>query len=190
MSKREDIIKGTIEAVAENGIANTPTVKIADQSGAAEYTLFRLFGNKENLLHETYSELIEQFRQACEESIMGIQNFEQKFKKILAFIIKYYRERPEELSYLQQYISSPLGMSKRPDIGFEEGKDISMHPALALLAQGRSQGLLKQLSMPVLASISLETIIMFLREEQIRNIEHSQKEVNLTIEACWQGVKI
>jgi len=189
MSKREDIIQGTIDLVAKNGIANTPTIKIAKYSGAAEYTLFRLFGSKDVLLNEVFSNLVSRFHQACEEEVVSQGGIKEQFKSLLTFTAKYYRENPNELSYIQQYISSPIGTSKRPDIRCEEGEDVSNFPMLNLLALGRSQGAFKNLSVPTLASISVETVYMFLREEQIRNIKHSQEELELLIEACWHGVK-
>jgi len=189
MSKKDDIIKGTIELVAKNGIANTPTIKIAKHSGAAEYTLFRLFGSKDELLHETYNELTEQFRQVCEQEITNTGTYEKRFKKHLRLIVEYYREHHDDLSYMQQYINSPIGAAKRPDIRCEEGENISHYPMIHLLAQGRTQGSLKQLPMTALASIAIQSIITVLGEEQTRKIKHSPQVVDLLVEACWQGVK-
>ena len=189
MSKKDDIIKGTIELVAKNGIANTPTIKIAKHSGAAEYTLFRLFGSKDALLHETYNELTEQFRKVCEREIKNTGTYEKKFKDFLKLTIKYYREHHDDLSYIQQYINSPIGAAKRPDIRCEEGEDVSQYPVIHLLAQGRAQGSLKKLPMTALASIAIQSIITVLGEEQARKIKHSQQVMDLLIEACWQGVK-
>ena len=189
MSKRDDIIKGTIELVAKNGISNTPTIKIAKHSGAAEYTLFRLFGSKDELLHETYSELTQKFRQVCEKEITNTGTYEKKFKNFLKLIVKYYREHHDDLSFMQQYVNAPIGAEKRPDIRCENGEDISQYPMIHLLAQGRAQGILKQLPMTALASITHQSIIAVLGEEQTRKIKRSQEIMDLLIEACWQGVK-
>jgi len=54
---------------------------------------------------------------------------------------------------------------------------------------GEDQGSLKQLPMTALASISIQSIIAVLGEEQTRKIKHSQEIMDLLIESCWQGVK-
>ena len=46
MGKREAILQATIDVVAKLGIANSPTDQIAKQAGAAQLTLFRLFGGR------------------------------------------------------------------------------------------------------------------------------------------------
>ncbi len=189
MSKRDDIIQGTIDLVAQNGFSNIPTLKIAKYSGAAEYTLFRLFGTKDDLLNDVYTILVGRFHQACEQEVEKQGSFETQLKTLLAFIVQYYREHPAELSYIQQYISTPIGISKRPDLRCEEGDDVSQYPVVKLLAEGREQGSVKNLSIPILSSLSIETVFMFLREEQIRQIRHSDDDLELMIEACWQGVK-
>ena len=44
MNKQESIIQATIDVVAKQGISDSPTSQIAKEAGAAELTIFRLFG--------------------------------------------------------------------------------------------------------------------------------------------------
>ena len=65
MNKRESILQATIDVVAKQGISDSPTSLIAKEAGAAELTLFRLFGNKRELLHQTYNEVSRRFQDKC-----------------------------------------------------------------------------------------------------------------------------
>jgi len=189
MSKREAIIQATIEVVAEKGITESPTILLAKRAGAAEYTIFRLFGSKNDLLVEVFEEVTARFRTALSPVIAQEQSIEEKLRALLLNGAAYYRRNPEELAYIQQYINSPGGEQRRPDILYEMGKDITRFLSISLLAQGKEQGFLKNLPMTALSGLVLAPVIMFLREEQILSIQHETAELNLLIEACLQGAR-
>jgi AcrR family transcriptional regulator len=190
MTKRESIIQAAIEVVAKNGIADSPTIQIAKAAGAAEFTIFRLFGNKNDLLHEVFDEVIARFHAVCWPEADKVDSIDEKLRASLITGSKYYRKNPEELAYIQQYIFSSLGVHRRPDIRYEKGEDVSGFPFISILAKGREEGIFKELSMTGLAALSVTPMISFLREEQIRHIKHSKREMELFIEACLQGVRV
>ena len=190
MTKREAIIQATIEVVGKNGIADSPTIQIAKSAGAAEFTIFRLFGNKNDLLHETFNVVIARFQAVCWPVIDKINNIEEKLRASLFTGSKYYRKKPEELAYIQQYIFSPLGVRKRPDLRYEKGEDVSSFPLIFILAEGKKQGIFKNLSMTGLTALCVAPMIIFMREEQIRNIKHSKRELELFVDACLHGVLV
>jgi AcrR family transcriptional regulator len=188
MTKREAIIQAVIEVVARNGIADSPTIQIAKTARAAEFTIFRLFGNKNDLLHEAFDVVAARLQAACLPVIDSHVDIKEKFRAALRKASEYYRKRPEELAYIQQYVFSPIGVQRRPDIRYENGEDVSGFPIISILAQGKAQGVFKKMSMTSLAALSAAPLIIFLREEQIRNIKHSKRDLELFIDACVQGV--
>jgi AcrR family transcriptional regulator len=187
MTKREAIIQAVIELVASNGIADSPTIQIARTAGAAEFTIFRLFGNKNDLLHQAFDEVVERFQAVCWPVIDKQHEIAEKLRALLWTAAKYYRKKPEELAYIQQYIFSPIGVHRRPDIRYEKGEDMSSFPVIAILSQGKAQGIFKKLTMTGLAALSVAPMIIFMREEQIRGIKHSKRELALFIDACLQS---
>ena len=189
MSKRESIIQATIDVVAKQGISDSPTNQIAKEAGAAELTLFRLFGNKKELLHQAYEEVSRRFQDTCWGAIKDIKNTEQKLDAILRVGIKYYRKRQNELAYFQEYIHSPEGLLQRPDFRHEKGEDISKFPLIAILAEGKTEGVFKNLPMTAIAGLTGAPIMMFLRSEQIRKKKYSKREMELLIQACCQAAK-
>jgi TetR/AcrR family transcriptional regulator, repressor of fatR-cypB operon len=189
MTKREAIIQATIEVVAEKGVADSPTILLAKQAGAAEFTLFRLFGNKSTLLDDTYDEVLHRFHEAYSQADRGWKSIEDKLRNLLRTGVDYFRNKPEELGYILQYINSPVGEHRRPDIRSARGEDISDFPAIALLAQGKEKGDFKNLSITALAGLAIVPVMMTLRGEQIRKIRHSAHDMELLIDACVQGAR-
>jgi AcrR family transcriptional regulator len=189
MNKRESIIQATIDVVAKQGISDSPTSQIAKEAGAAELTLFRLFKNKKELLHQTYEEVSRRFQDKCRGEIENIEDVEQKLVAFLKVAIKYYRKRHNELVYFQEYIYTPEGLSHRPDFRYEKGGDVSGFALVSILDEGKTKGVFKNLPMTGLVSLTGAPIIMSLRAEQTRNKRNSKKEIDLLIKACSQAVK-
>jgi len=189
MGKREAIIQATIDVVAKQGIADSPTIQIAKESGAAELTLFRLFKNKKELLRQAYDEVNQRFQDKCRGEIEEKLDAQEKVATLLKLVIKLSRQHPNELAYFQQYINSPEGLLQRPDFRYELGEDVSRYPLVAILDEGRAQGVFKKLPMTALIGLAGAPMIMFLREEQVRKIKHAESEMELLILACLQAIK-
>ena len=189
MSKREAILQATIDVVAKFGIANSPTDQIAKQAGAAQLTLFRLFGSKKELFHQANKEVEKRIQDILWPAIEGIMDLEQKLEILFRTGIKYYRKCPNELAYMQEYMHSLEGLRQRPDLLCDKGEDISQYPLITLLHEGRAQGIFKNLRMSALVGLTGAPIIMSIREEQLMNIKLKNGEIDLLIQACLQAVK-
>lgn len=189
MNKRESILQATIDVVAKQGISDSPTSLIAKEAGAAELTLFRLFGNKKELLQQTYDEVHERFKDKCWSKVENIKDTEKKLIKLFKVAIKYYRKQQNELAYFMEYLHTPEGLLLRPDIRYEKGEDVSEFPLMSILDEGKTQGVFKNLALTNLVSLTGAPILMLLRIEQILKIKYSKSEVELLIQACLQAVK-
>lgn len=60
-SKRKAILEAAKVLIAERGVAHTPTSAISSAAGIAEGSLFTYFASKDELLHELYLEMREDF---------------------------------------------------------------------------------------------------------------------------------
>ena len=189
MSKRDAILQATIDTVAKFGIANSPTELIAKEAGAAQLTLFRLFGNKKELFRQAHKEVEQRIQDVLWPAIEKSKDLEQKLETILRTGIKYYRKCPAELAYMQEYIHSIEGLPQRPDILCDKGKDISRYPLISILNEGRAKGIFKNLRMSALTGLTGAPVIMALREEQLMNFKLKKSEVDLLVQACLQAVK-
>lgn len=189
MSKRDAIIQAVVTVVAIQGIADTPTIRIAREAGSAENTIFRLFGNKRKLLHDTFDEILGRIHIECRPIIAEVVDPESAFVSVMRKIVDYYRKNPEELAFVMEYVNSSIGAPRRPDIRYENGDDMSAYPVVSLLGKGKKEKVFKELSMTALVGLSVVPLLMFLREEQIRNIRHSDADCQLLISACLESIK-
>ena len=189
MAKREDILQATIDVVAKQGISSTSTEHIAKEAGAAQLTVFRLFGSKKGLFRQTNDEVSQRIHNNLWPEVEKEQASERKLETFLRTAIKYFRKRPTELAYMQEYIHSADGLSQRPDFLCEKGEDISKYPIILILKEGKEQSVFKSLRMSALVGFVGAPLIMALREEQLMNIKLKNEEIDLLIQSCLQAVK-
>ena len=189
MSKREAILQATIDVVAKFGIANSPTDLIAKEAGAAQLTLFRLFGSKKELLRQANKEIEQRMQDVLWPAIESPKNLDQKLESLLRTGIKYFRKCPSELAYMQEYNHSIEGLTQRPDLLCEKGEDISRYPLISILYEGRAKAQFKNLRMSALVGLTAAPVIMALREEQLLKNKLKNDEIDLLVQSCIQAVK-
>ena len=188
-AKRDAIIEAAIRIVATNGIHGAPTAQIAAQADVAEITLFRHFKTKDELLNEVFHVCLGRVQQQMRDNHDETQAVELRFADLARKIITFFQENTYELSFMEQYLHSPLGWGNRPDMKFESGCSFDEYPLIHLLETGQSRGEIKQLPMPALTGLIVGTIASYIREQKLKGVHYDESVNEAVIRACWDGVK-
>ena len=188
--KRDAIIQATIELVAEKGINGASTALIAERAKKAEVTIFRQFKTKDALLHIIFSEQMERIEQILMQGHDKGLPIKARFIDLCTKILKYFLDSPLELSFLEQYLHTPIGWDRRPDMLYTLGENFEAYPLINLFAEGVQKQKIKDLPMPTLTGMVIGALGAFARECHQKGPQHDQKIFDNTIQACWQGVKV
>lgn len=119
MNTRDKLIQATIELVAENGLYDVPTSKIAKKAQFSEATIYKHFENKVDLLIEVYLQIKSNLDRAMFRGVGGITDPVEKFHKIWSNYLDYFLNHPEDLTYYQQFSHSTY----MNHVIFERGKE-------------------------------------------------------------------
>ena len=158
--KRDAIIRATIELSAEKGINGATTVLIAERAQTAEVTIFRQFKTKETLLHTIFDEQIERVRKTMVIDHDETLPIKDRFIDFSAKILKYFLDTSLELCFLEQYIHTPVGWARRPDMLYRSGDNFADHPLVDLISEGIKQKAIKNLTMPALTGMVIGFLIV------------------------------
>ncbi len=188
--KRDAIIQATIELSAEKGINGATTVLIAERAQTAEVTIFRQFKTKEALLHTIFEEQIESLRRILITDHDVTLPVKSRFIDLCTKALHYFLVNPLELIFLEQYIHTPIGWMRRPDMLYRPGDKFESYPLILLLEDGCKQKVVKNLTMPTLVAIVVGTLGTFARECHIKGLQYDQQGNNAVVLACWDGVKV
>lgn len=116
----EKIIKATFDILENEGLAKTTTKKIAAEAGVNEVTIFRKFGNKNNLIEAAKEHYLKKFNDKIEETFSyeeddsveeylnnafyGMLSFAEDDIKILRVAMGEVREDPKKKLLISEII--------------------------------------------------------------------------------------
>ena len=187
--KRDAIIRATIELAAEKGITGASTALIAKRAQTAEVTIFRQFKTKEALLHTIFAEQMERISQFLMKDHDQTLQIKDRFIDFSTKILQYFLGCPLELSFLEQYLHTPIGWDRRPDMLFKPGDDYEVYPLIHLLNEGIKQKVIKNLTIPTLIGMTIGAMGTFARECHLKGLQQDQQKFDEIIMACWEGVR-
>ena len=187
--KRDAIIHATIELSAEKGINGATTVLIAERAQTAEVTIFRQFKTKEALLHTIFDEQVEYMQKVLLMDHDETLSIKDRFIDFTTKLLHYFLDKGLELSFLEQYIHTPIGWARRPDMLYRAGENYADYPLIGLVSEGVKQKVIKNLTMPALIGMIIGPLGAFARECHLKGLQSNEQGINEVILACWDGVE-
>ncbi len=185
--KREEIVRASLELIAEQGFHGAPMAMIADRAGVGAGTIYRYFENKDVLIAELFRELEERLNSIILEGYETDKPIRERFLHVGASALRYFTENSIDFRFLEQFVNSPYGVAHRRDklLGTKEGCDV-FHD---LFEDGISQQVMKDLPLVILFDLAFGPILAVARDHILGFIVLDETMISRTMEACWDGVR-
>jgi AcrR family transcriptional regulator len=185
--KREEIVKASLELIAEQGFHGAPMAMIAERAGVGAGTIYRYFENKEVLITELYRELEERIFPVIQEGYAPEKPIRERFIHLGSALLRYFIVNPLDFRFLEQFHNSPYGVACRRDklLGTKEGCDVFR----ALFIDGISQQVMKDLPLVILFDLAFGPILAVARDHILGFIVLDEAMISRTVEACWDGIR-
>ncbi|WP_343716548.1 TetR/AcrR family transcriptional regulator [Inquilinus sp.] len=106
-SKRDAILKATLELVAERGFHDTPMSQVAKRSGASPGVIYHYFASKDELIRDLYREVKAVKARAMLQGGVDGASPKDAFKQTWRNAYDFYRTHRLEARFLEQYENSP-----------------------------------------------------------------------------------
>ncbi|MGI9534251.1 MAG: TetR/AcrR family transcriptional regulator, partial [Thermodesulfobacteriota bacterium] len=97
LSKKNNIIRIAAKLFSDKSFHDVTMDEIAEQVGVAKGTLYLYFSSKENLYLEILEHTFDTIESLLESEVAKSDSAPEKLKKVLAIIIKFYRENIDVL---------------------------------------------------------------------------------------------
>lgn len=101
-AKREVILQHAAEVFADQGFRNTDVQVIADRAGVGKGTVYRYFGNKEDLFWSTSLWILTQLQQSLMDAMQGIDAPDQRLRASALAYARFFEANPKWLELLVQ----------------------------------------------------------------------------------------
>lgn len=185
--KRDDIIRSSLDLIAEHGFHDAPMSLIAQKAGVGAGTIYRYFESKDILIRELFHELEEQITAFLTEGYSEEQPSRERFVYLCTKLLQYFLAHPLHFRFLEQYYNSPYGVSLRRGKLLE--KSSNQDAFMDLFKQGIAQKVLKDLPVFVHAALTFGPLISLVRDHTLGLIILDDDLIRKSIEACWDGIK-
>jgi AcrR family transcriptional regulator len=184
--KREDIVKASLELIAEQGFHGAPMAMIANRAGVGAGTIYRYFENKDVLITELYRELEERSYPFIQQGYSLEKPHRERYLHLCTELLRYFIENPLDFRFLEQFFNSPYGVACRRDklAGARGGCDVFRE----LFEDCISRNIMKELPIVVLFDLTFGPLLALARDHILGFIVLDEQLITAAIEACWDGV--
>lgn len=107
LDKREAILRGTLELIAERGFHDTPMSKIAKNAKVSAGIIYHYFENKDDLIHALYDDVTKRLTDVLMQGNVIAMPFPQNLETVWTNAYRHYVANPMDASFLEQYKNSP-----------------------------------------------------------------------------------
>lgn len=180
--KRSALLQAALALFAEQGFNGSSTALIAKRAGVASGTLFFHFNSKEELIQELFRVVRSKIEKNILENVQVKMPVKDRFLYVFSKLLRYLLANPEEFKFMEQYHFSPF--SDR-----EDRSNVENEPLRNLLLEAREQQFIKDAPLLFLEAVAFGPIASLAREHATRGTLISDELVQLTVHACWDGLK-
>ena len=185
MSKRDQILKTTLDLVSEIGLHATSISLIIKKSGAAAGTIYYYFKSKEELLDTLYSELKKEMGETIIQNLNEQLNYKEKFFLIWKNLFYFYLNHPQKFEFLENYANSALVRNEIKEIN-QRYYQIATDSILS----GIKMGIYRNLPIDLLINQVFGNVSTFVRMIIMEEVQLSDELLNKVVQSSWDGVKI
>ncbi len=188
--KRIAILEATLELIAEQGFHNTPTSQIAEKACVGVGSIYRYFKDKDELIHELFEYVIEKENGEVLKAYNAKAPLRERYIYLCSHMIGFAVQHPKESNFLEQYMHSPYGLSRRREDVFKQDRHKMKKPPLAILFDTAiAQQVIKDLPPFILGALTFGPIFELIRDINAGLAEYDAELTNRAVEACWDAIK-
>lgn len=190
VDKRTAILEATLELIAEQGFHNTPTSQIAEKAEIGVGTIYRYFQDKEELIHALADYIIQREHVEILKDYNPNAPLRERYIKLCSGMIWYAIRHPKDANFLEQYIHSPYGLSRRRGDILKADEEKAWKPPLVdVFETAKAQQVIKDLPPFMLGALTFGPIFELIREMNAGLAQYNAELINRAVEACWDAIK-
>jgi len=184
--KRTAVIHAALDLVAEHGFHGAPMSAVAERADVAAGTIYRYFENKDALILETFRFLADMLQKIVMEGYPEGGRVRERYLHVGATLMRHLVGSPRELRFLEQFQNSPYGAHRRRELMLGKG---DRNLVLDLFEEGRREGVVKDLPIPILYALAFGPLIQICRDAAFGFLTLDDRLLDDSVEACWDAVR-
>ncbi len=184
--KRNAVIQAALDLVAEHGFHGAPMAAMAERADVAAGTIYRYFENKDALILETFRFLGDILRKVLMEGYPEGGTVRERYLHVGSALVRYLVASPREFRFIEQFQNSPYGANHRREKLLGKGDN---ELVLELFEEGRRDGIVKDLPVPVLLALAFGPLMQICRDAALGFVTLDDRLLAESVESCWDAVR-
>jgi AcrR family transcriptional regulator len=183
--KRTAILDAALGLIAARGFHNTPVSMIASSSGASAGIIYHYFDSKDDLIRELYREVKFDMMRSMTDGYSLDLAYRDRFDLFWANSIRHVLSHPDQASFLEQFENSSYVEPTLPTSVMTEVDKI-----IQFYEDGVADGVLKDLPVPVLLSLSTGVAASLLKQHLAGTLVLDNGLSTVAASACWDAISV
>lgn len=186
MSKREAILDATLNLLAYKGFHGFSIKQVAEQAGVGAGTVYLYFKDREDLILQLHTQIIEKVAQFIFAEHNTHQSLFNQYRQLCLSFWQVFSLYPEILLSKIQFDHLP------PDVlrVRHQGTRITFHPLTAFFERGRQESLMRNLPDDILFSLGFELYFALARKQMLGLIKVDAAILEEVIAAGWEAIAL
>ncbi|EMR13585.1 TetR family transcriptional regulator [Methylophaga lonarensis MPL] len=182
--KREAILDAALDLLASCGFHGFSIKQLADKAGVAAGTVYLYFTDREDLIRQLHSEIVQTVAEAIFADNEPSADLWDQYQLICHNLWLFYLENPRVLLAKAQFDHLPPA-TLRSEI--EQAWNL-FKPLSDLYDKGRSQGTIKPLSNHILFGLSIGSLVFIARHRLLGFDDIDSEQFEFVIKASWDAI--
>ena len=183
--KRTAILDAALELIADRGFHNTPVSMIASSSGVSAGIIYHYFDSKDDLIRDLYQEVKLDMMRSMTDGYSSALPYRDRFDIFWANSIRHVLSHPAHASFLEQFENSPY-----VEPSLSEEITVEVDQIMEFYVDGVADGVLKDLPVPVLLSLSTGVAASLLKQHFARTLVLDDELSAVAAAACWDAISV
>jgi AcrR family transcriptional regulator len=184
-TKRSDILNATLKLLVQHDLDQTSMDMIAKEAQVGMGTIYNYFASKEELVNVLYSELKREVGKAIMEGHKPDAPLHEQFFSTWRNICYFYLNHPETYLFLERYAYSPIITGESKVLGEQFWEE-----PMQIIEEARQHQILKDLPLNILIVIAASPIYTVVREHILGHFQLTDQQIEASITACWDAIKL
>lgn len=186
MNKREAILDATLTLLASKGFHGFSIKQVADHAGVAAGTVYLYFADREDLILQLQTVIIEKIAKHIFARHDQTQPLFMQYRQFCLSFWNLFKQEPEILLSKAQFDHLPPALLSEK---YEHARQI-LHPLMMFLERGRQEFVLKDLPDEVLFSLAFESYFALARKSMLGLVKIDEAILEKIIAASWDAIAL
>ncbi|SFC48849.1 DNA-binding transcriptional regulator, AcrR family [Parapedobacter composti] len=183
--KKCAIFESTLKLVRVRGFHGSPMSQIAQDAGVAIGTIYHYFSSKDELLIALFDNCKQKIAKAMFKPAEDHLPYPDRFVAVWTNLVCFYIERPEILSFMEQFFSSPYAA-----VVYGSGCNIQMKNEMSnFLEQGIGKNHIKPLDINILTAAFMGTVTAAAKRHINGHYAFNETAMREMVSIIWDGIK-